>query len=89
MFFFQRCDNACTTFDWHPEGLRFTMSIACKTKQPESVSRGRWTTEEDKGAALRKVMAGNWLLLVEDEALTGMMMRDMLTEFGFDDRSIR
>ena len=55
-----------------------------KTKQPESVSRGRWTTEEDKGAALRKVMAGNRLLLVEDEALTGMMMRDMLTELGFD-----
>jgi hypothetical protein len=86
VFFFQRCDNACTTFDWHPEGLRFTMSIPIgeKTKQPESVSRGRWTTEEDKGAALRKVMAGNRLLLVEDEALTGMMMRDMLTELGFD-----
>ena len=29
-------------------------------------------------------MAGNRLLLVEDEALTGMMMRDMLTELGFD-----
>jgi CheY-like chemotaxis protein len=54
-----------------------------KTKQPESVSRGRWTTEDDKGAALRKVMAGNRLLLVEDEALTGMMMSDMLTELGF------
>jgi CheY-like chemotaxis protein len=38
----------------------------------------------DKCAALRKVMAGNRLLLVEDEALTGMMMRDMLTELGFD-----
>jgi PAS domain S-box-containing protein len=78
--------DGCATFDWHPEGLRFTMSIPLgeKTKQPESVSRVRWTTEEDKGAALRKVMAGNRLLLVEDEALTGMMMRDMLTELGFD-----
>jgi CheY-like chemotaxis protein len=54
-----------------------------KTIQPESVSRGRWTTEEDEGAALRKVVAGNRLLLVEDEALTGMMMSDILTELGF------
>jgi two-component sensor histidine kinase len=77
--------DGCATFDWHPEGLRFTMSIPLgeKSKQPESVSRVRWTTEEDKGAALRKVMAGNRFLLVEDEALTGMM-RDMLTELGFD-----
>jgi two-component sensor histidine kinase/DNA-binding response OmpR family regulator len=77
--------DGCATFDWHPGGLRFTMSIPLgeKTKQPESVSRGRWTTEEDKGAALRKVVAGNRLLLVEDEALTGMMMSDMLTELGF------
>jgi two-component SAPR family response regulator len=29
------------------------------------------------------VVAGNRLLLVEDEALTGMMMSDMLTELGF------
>ena len=28
-------------------------------------------------------MPGNRLLLVEDEALTGMMMSDMLTELGF------
>jgi CheY-like chemotaxis protein len=77
--------DGCATFDWHPEGLRFTMSIPLgeKTKQPESASRGRWTTDEDRGAALRKVVAGNRLLLVEDEALTGMMMSDMLTELGF------
>ena len=29
-------------------------------------------------------MPGNRLLLVEDEALTGMMMSDMLTELGFE-----
>ena len=77
--------DGCATFDWHPEGLRFTMSIPLgeKTIQPESVSRGRWTTEEDEGAALRKVVAGNRLLLVEDEALTDMMMSDILTELGF------
>ena len=77
--------DGCATFDWHPEGLRFTMSIPLgeKTIQPESASRGRWTTEEDEGAARRKVVAGNRLLLVEDEALTGMMMSDILTELGF------
>jgi two-component sensor histidine kinase/DNA-binding response OmpR family regulator len=77
--------DGCATFDWHPKGLRFSMSIPLGERRDrvESVSRGRWTTEGDKGAMFGKVVAGNRLLLVEDEALTGMMMSDMLTELGF------
>jgi two-component sensor histidine kinase/DNA-binding response OmpR family regulator len=73
-------------FDWHPEGLRFTMSIPLGEKarakdggQPQPQPRA---ATAGNGAA--RVAPGNRLLLVEDEALTGMMMSDMLTELGFD-----
>ena len=72
-------------FDWHPEGLRFTLStpLGKTTKLPESVASRHWTSEKDEGALLAKVVRGNRLLLVEDEALVGMMMTDILTEIGF------
>jgi PAS domain S-box-containing protein len=72
-------------FDWNPEGLRFTLSIPRgeKMKLPESAFSRRSTTEKDKGAVVGNVMAGNRILLVEDEALVGMMMNDMLTDLGF------
>ena len=79
------------TFDWSPEGLRFSMSIPLgeKGKQGESVPAERRSTTDrngrnGNGTAARVVIPGNRLLLVEDEALTGMMMSDMLTELGFD-----
>jgi two-component sensor histidine kinase/DNA-binding response OmpR family regulator len=76
------------TFDWHPDGLRFTMSIPLgeRAKLEESVPHGPRTAAavNGNGAAARTVMPGNRLLLVEDEALTGMMMSDMLTELGFE-----
>jgi two-component sensor histidine kinase/DNA-binding response OmpR family regulator len=78
--------DGCATFDWHPDGLRFTMSIPLgeKATPEEAVAGDRRTPPEGNGAAPRQVMPGNRLLLVEDEALTGMMMSDMLTELGFD-----
>jgi two-component sensor histidine kinase/DNA-binding response OmpR family regulator len=74
--------DGTATFDWHPDGLRFVMSIPLgeKSRQEESGPRIPAT---GNGAA-RRVMPGNRLLLVEDEALTGMMMSDMLTELGFE-----
>jgi two-component sensor histidine kinase/CheY-like chemotaxis protein len=73
-------------FDWRTEGLRFTMSIPLgeKTRSARTAMNGHGTSEEDRAGAANKVVAGNRLLLVEDEALTGMMMSDMLTELGFD-----
>ncbi len=80
--------DGTATFDWSPDGLRFTMSISLgeKGKRGEGVSAGRRNATDrngGNGAAARAVMPGNRLLLVEDEALTGMMMSDMLTELGF------
>jgi two-component sensor histidine kinase/DNA-binding response OmpR family regulator len=80
--------DGTATFEWSPDGLRFTMSIPLgeKGKRGEGVAAGRRNATDHKGgngAAARRVMPGNRLLLVEDEALTGMMMSDMLTELGF------
>ena len=78
-------------FDWHPEGLRFTMSIPLGEKaraQDDGQPRPPRAATAGNGAA--RVVPGNRLLLVEDEALTGMMMSDMLTELGFrGDRPVR
>jgi len=52
-------------------------------KSTESVVRRRSTTDKAKDAAPEKVMAGNRILLVEDEALVGMMTSDMLSDLGF------
>jgi two-component sensor histidine kinase/AmiR/NasT family two-component response regulator len=73
-------------FDWHPDGLRFTMSVPLgeRARPQAGVPPERGSAVEGNGAAPRQVRRGNRLLLVEDEALTGMMMSDMLTELGFD-----
>jgi CheY-like chemotaxis protein len=73
--------DGSAVFDWHPEGLRFTMSIPLGEKARGEQPQPRAATAGN-GAA--RVVPGNRLLLVEDEALTGMMMSDMLTELGFD-----
>jgi two-component sensor histidine kinase/CheY-like chemotaxis protein len=72
-------------FDWHRDGLRFNMSIPLGevSKAKGAASDAGRAAEADPGPAERHV-AGNRLLLVEDEALTGMMMSEMLTELGFD-----
>jgi two-component sensor histidine kinase/DNA-binding response OmpR family regulator len=77
-------------FDWHPDGLRFTMAVPLGERArpqagvpPESGSAAEGNGAAGNGAVPRQVRHGNRLLLVEDEALTGMMMSDMLTELGF------
>jgi CheY-like chemotaxis protein len=78
--------DGTATFDWHPDGLRFTMSIPLgeKSRQEEAGPHNPRTPAAGNGPAARQVAPGNRLLLVEDEALTGMMMSDMLTELGFE-----
>jgi two-component sensor histidine kinase/DNA-binding response OmpR family regulator len=82
--------DGSASFAWEPDGLRFAMSIPLgeKTKLEEKGAdenpRAADRNLNGNGAAPRQVKPGNRLLLVEDEALTGMMMSDMLTELGFD-----
>jgi two-component sensor histidine kinase/DNA-binding response OmpR family regulator len=72
-------------FEWRAEGLHFTMSIplGARAKPSNGIANGVRAPVEEKDGPAREVVTGNRLLLVEDEALTGMMMSDMLTELGF------
>ncbi len=75
--------DGSAVFEWHPQGLRFTMSIPLGEKaRPQGDGPSPPRAAAGNGAA--RVVPGNRLLLVEDEALTGMMMSDMLTELGFE-----
>ncbi|HLH97260.1 MAG TPA: response regulator [Xanthobacteraceae bacterium] len=72
-------------FDWRPEGLSFTMTIPLGEKSSPAGAKPDARAPHDDAATPRRGLAlGNRLLLVEDEALTGMMMSDMLTDLGFE-----
>jgi PAS domain S-box-containing protein len=72
------------TFDWRPEGLHFRMSIPLRASVKAEDGRAQKAAAQANGGGSKPIVPGNRLLLVEDEALTGMMMSDMLTELGFD-----
>jgi PAS domain S-box-containing protein len=72
------------TFDWNPKGLRCDLSIALReageSRQPDPAPQAHG----GNGAAieLSKVDRPR-VLVVEDEALVGIMIQECLTEFGF------
>ena len=72
-------------FDWNAEGLRFTMSMPLGEKvKATEVAPGKRPPAEASAPIAAKTVAGKRVLLVEDEALVGMMMKDTLTDLGFD-----
>jgi PAS domain S-box-containing protein len=66
--------------DWRPTGLHCVLSIPCDTADPQFAAGA--PAENDGN--LVKLPGGNRkrILLTEDEALIGMMMRDLLSELG-------
>jgi CheY-like chemotaxis protein len=73
------------SFDWSPGGLCFTMTVPPGEKATASaraVSKG--AAPEPEVPARATFVAGNRLLLIEDEALVGMMMKETLLELGFE-----
>ncbi|MGH6769391.1 MAG: response regulator [Xanthobacteraceae bacterium] len=73
--------DGTATFDWKPNGLRFAMSIAIDTPK-ERAARPR-KAKKARGNGGKPPSEGRHVLLVEDEAIVGMMMKDILTEIGF------
>jgi two-component sensor histidine kinase/DNA-binding response OmpR family regulator len=67
-------------FDWRPQGLVCQLSLPYGAKDRARIGpAGR-----DEGNLVQlKYGAARRLLLVEDEVLVGMMMRDVLTDLGF------
>jgi PAS domain S-box-containing protein len=72
-------------FDWRPEGLNCTLRVPCHDQiealSPRAGAHAR-VGEERFDLPLR-LDTGNRVLLVEDEILVAMMMKDILTELGF------
>lgn len=73
------------TFEWRPAGLYFAMSAAVEGVSHSSED----TLQNQPGGSLSSgngstgVSEGRRVLLVEDEVIVGMMMREVLTEIGF------
>jgi two-component sensor histidine kinase/DNA-binding response OmpR family regulator len=72
-------------FEWLPEGLRSTLAVPRGENIEPMVRHGgaHRMVAEDKAALPIELSAGNRVLLVEDEILVAMMMRDILMELGF------
>jgi len=72
-------------FDWRPEGLNCALSIPLGEKigSLERPPAGGWNSGKSHGAERLPAVSGNRVLLVEDETLVAMVMRDMLTELGY------
>jgi PAS domain S-box-containing protein len=71
-------------FDWRPDGLTFSMSIAIEGgAAPAKEPSPKRETSAARGNGFQTAIRNRRVLLVEDEALVGMMMTDFLREIGF------
>jgi PAS domain S-box-containing protein len=68
-------------FDWRPQGLHCRLDIACG----QVAGGNRYGTPGDGArAASANLIFGKKLMLVEDEALIGILIHDMLIDWGFE-----
>jgi len=72
-------------FDWRSEGLHCVLRVPRREYIDALASRAaaQWRIGEDRPDLPLRLEAGNRVLLVEDEILVAMMMKDILTELGF------
>jgi PAS domain S-box-containing protein len=72
-------------FDWRPEGLNCSLRVP-RGDGIEPLARhgdAHRALDGDKPALPLRIETGNRVLLVEDEILVAMMMKDILSELGF------
>jgi two-component sensor histidine kinase/CheY-like chemotaxis protein len=70
-------------FEWRRDGLHCALAIPLYEKAAESPLATRAADHKPTPASASQVLAGNRVLVVEDEALVAMFMRDILGELGF------
>jgi two-component sensor histidine kinase len=72
-------------FHWRPEGLHCSLRVPRGSNIEPMVRHAgiHRTADDDKPALPLRLATGNRILLVEDEILVAMMMKDILTELGF------
>jgi two-component sensor histidine kinase/CheY-like chemotaxis protein len=74
-------------FDWRPEGLQCTLSVP-RAEMLRASNGSGMTRPHTDGSAAEAVpapigLAGNHILVVEDEALVAMALRETLNELGY------
>jgi PAS domain S-box-containing protein len=69
------------SFDWRPQGLQCRLALPYGNK--DAMRTSPRVARDDGNLVQLKVGTALRLLLVEDEVLVGMMMRDVLTDLGF------
>jgi len=73
------------TLDWRPHGLRcrFVIPRGKVMRLPDQSGDPRTPEEKPTTENPAPVLEGRRILLAEDEVLVGMMVHDMLVDFGF------
>jgi two-component sensor histidine kinase/DNA-binding response OmpR family regulator len=79
----ERQMGGSAAFDWQVDGLSFTMSVPLRDRARTSEEFNADRSGKEKSDPVR-YLTGNRVLLIEDEALVGMMMKETLNEFGFE-----
>jgi PAS domain S-box-containing protein len=69
------------SFAWKPEGLCCTLTVPFDGNKAAGEQKSKDAADHKKADVSKSLMADR-VLLVEDEALIGMMMKNMLTELG-------
>jgi PAS domain S-box-containing protein len=69
--------------NWRPQGLRCVFAIP-RPKIMRTPDPSLLVEKDEEPEVPTKPLQGRRILLVEDEILVGMMVRDMLEDFGFD-----
>ena len=73
-----------TAFDWNPKGLRCDLSIALRdVKEPRQHDSAHQSNGGNGAAIALNKLAKRRVLVVEDEALVGIMIQECMTELGF------
>src|SRR5262249_12531021 len=68
------------TFDWHHDGIRCTLSVPATEGIFAPVTSANQLKSDKPAAACPIAVTGNRILVVEDEALVGIALRDALDE---------
>jgi PAS domain S-box-containing protein len=72
-----------TVFDWRPEGLQCVLTVPREDMAPMKGRNGRSSPEAQAAPAKGITVAGNRVMIVEDEALVALALREALDELGF------
>jgi len=72
-----------TLFNWRPEGLQCTISVPRDDMTPVKGRNGHANPDAIAAPPSTITVAGNRIMIVEDEALVAMALRESLDEMGF------